>query len=302
MFLGPPYYPLPQGKKGLLFSRRMSRNQIIVIAVCALIGAGIYLFAPTHKAPEAKPGVQGPMAGGGMQAQMSVEKLDIEAYITDLEAQTTDAEVKDKVKKLKDINSFNELAEEYKKLDKPIAAAYYLVKGAEQSNTAKTWVAAGDYNAMLLQTAPDEKALHYLTDNAIHCYEQASNLDPANNEIKLRLAEAYIEGGSNPMQGVTILRDMVAKDSTNIDAQLMLARFGLVSGQFDKTIARCEKVLYLSPQNPDALLMMAQAYEGMGNTEKAIEALTRCVAVVKEPEAKKAINAHIDELKKQRIQ
>lgn len=300
--MGLAYYLLPPGKKGLLFSRRMSRNQIIVIAACALVGAGIYIFAPTHKAPEAKPAAQGPAAGGPMQAQEPVEKLDIEAYIADLEAKTTDEAVKDKVKKLKEINSFNELAGEYKKLDKPIAAAWYLVKAAEQTNTAKGWETAGDYNAMLLQTAPDEKALHFLSDNAIHCYEQAANLEPGNQEIKLRLAEAYIEAGSNPMQGVSILRDMVAKDSTNIDAQLMLARFGLVSGQFDKAIARCEKVLYLSPQNQDALLMIAQAYEGMGNTEKAIDALTRCAAVVKEPEAKKAIAAHIEELKKQRIQ
>ncbi len=280
----------------------MSRNQIIVIAVCALIGTGIYLFAPTHKEQVPGTGMQAPMAGGHQQPAEAVEKLDIEGYITSVDEQLTDASAKDKIKKLKEINSFNELAEEYKKLDKPIAAAHYLVKAAEQSNTAKSWIAAGDYNGLLLQTAPDEKAIHFLGDNAIHCYEQAANLDPENNEYKLRLASAYIEAGSNPMQGVGILREMVAKDSTNVDAQLMLARFGLVSGQFDKAIARLEKVLYLSPQNQDALLMLGQAYESMGNTEKAIDALTRCAAAVKEPEAKKAIQAHIEELRKQKIQ
>ncbi len=101
------------------------------------------------------------------------------------------------------------------------------------------------------------------------------------------------------MQGVGILRNIVAKDSNNVDAQLMLARFGIVSGQYDKAIARLEKVLYLQPQNTEALLLMAQAYEDTGLKPKAIEMLERCKKTIKDAEVLREIDNKIQDLKKQ---
>ena len=100
------------------------------------------------------------------------------------------------------------------------------------------------------------------------------------------------------MQGVSILLEIVRKDSANIDALLMLGRFGIISGQFDKAIARLEKILYLRPQNSEALLLLAEAYNGQGNKTKAIEMLERCKKTVNDPAAKKEIENYIQSIKK----
>lgn len=272
----------------------MSRNQIIVVSFCALLGLGIYLFADTKKPKKQTETAQD---GGHAMPQQKPETLDIEAYINEVNTKITDAAVKEKINKLAAAGQYKELISEYQKLDKPLAIAFYTVKLAEKENTAATYVSAGDFNAMLMQTAPDEKARVFLSENTLNCYQKAVELDSTNTENKLRLASAYMENGSAPMQGVSILLDIVKKDSTNIDALLMLGRFGIISGQYDKAIARLEKILYLRPQNSEALLLMAEAYNAQGNKTKAIELLERCKKTVSNPETKAEIEKYIKSIK-----
>lgn len=269
----------------------MKRNQIIVISVCALLGIGIYFFANTTKPQKKEEATQPAMPG--MQAH---ESLNIEEYVAETAAKIEDKATREKVEQLQKTSSFKELADEFVKLDKPLAVAYYAVKQAEKSNNPSDLAQAGDYNAMLLQTAPDAKAQQYLMDNMVYCYKKSYELDSNNTDNKIRYASSIIQQGGAPMQGVSMLLDIVRKDSTNIDAQIMLGRFAIVSGQFEKALARFDKILYLSPQNQEALLLAAQAYEGKGDTPKAIEMLERCKKTVKDPNAQREIDNYIKQL------
>jgi tetratricopeptide (TPR) repeat protein len=160
------------------------------------------------------------------------------------------------------------------------------------------WIGLGDFSMMLLQTAPDEKAKNYLSTTAVESYKAAVSIDSSVTDNRLRLASAYMEGGSQPMEGVGILLDVVKKDSNNVDALLMLGRFGIISGQYDKAIARLEKILYLQPQNSEALLMLAEAHNNLGNKEKALELLEKCKKTVNSPELKSEIDKYIQSIKK----
>lgn len=273
----------------------MTRNQGIIIGACVVLCLGIYLFADTKKPAKDKPAPTA--AEDGHQHEAQAEVLDIEAYINEVNAAIADKAVADKVKSLTAAGSYKELLQEYQKLDKPLAVAHFSVKLAEKENKPEAYVSAGDYNTMLIQTAPDQKARNFLSENAIKAYEKAVELDSIVDN-RLRLAGAYMEGGSAPMQGVSILLDIVKQDSTNTDALLMLGRFGIISGQYDKAIARLEKILYLRPQNSEALLLMAEAYNGKGDTKKAIELLERCKKSVKDPAAKKEIEKYIESIRK----
>lgn len=276
---------------------RMSRNQIIIVSACAVLCLGIYLFADTKK-PKAEKTADAGQPTMQPQEQHAHESLDIEQYIKETNSKIADKATKEKVEKLLEAQSYKELIGEYQKLDKPLAIAYYSIKLAEKENKVEAFVGAGDYNTMLMQTAPDEKARNFLSENAVSCYQKAVDLDSNNTNNKIRLAGAYMESGGAPMQGVSILLEIVRKDSANVDAQLMLGRFGIISGQFDKAIARLEKILYLRPQNSEALLLLAEAYNGQGNKTKAIEMLERCKKTVTDPAAKKEIENYIQSIKK----
>ncbi len=278
---------------------KMTRNQGIVIGACVVLCLGIYLFTDTKKPVKEKPAeAQMPMGGGDGHQHEQPQALDIQAYITEVNSKIADKATADKVKSLTETGQYKELIAEYQKLDKPLAIAYFATKLAEKDNTPAAFVSAGDYNTMLIQTAPDDKARAFLSENAVKSYEKAVQMDSSNTEFRLRLAGAYMEGSGAPMQGVSILLDIVKKDSTNVDALLMLGRFGIISGQYDKAIARLEKILYLRPQNSEALLLMAEAYNGKGDKNKAVELLERCKKTVKDPAAKKEIDKYIESIKK----
>ncbi len=275
----------------------MSRNQIIIVSACAVLCLGIYLFADTKK-PKVEKAADGGQPAMPQQEQHAHESLDIEQYIKETNSKIADKATKEIVEKLLEAQSYKELIGEYQKMDKPLAIAYYSIKLAEKENKADAFVGAGDYNTMLMQTAPDEKARNFLSANAVSCYQKAVDLDSNNTNNKIRLAGAFMESGGAPMQGVSILLEIVRKDSANVDAQLMLGRFGIISGQFDKAIARLEKILYLRPQNSEALLLLAEAYNGQGNKTKAVEMLELCKKTVTEPAAKKEIENYIQSIKK----
>lgn len=270
----------------------MTRNQIIVIGFCTLLGLSIYVFAPTKKAKtEDTVNTEHP------QHTPTAEVLNIEEYVAETAATITDDAIRKKVEDLTAKKDYQALVSEFIQLDKPLVVLYYSVKIADQKKTAEEYNKAAQYAALLAQTAPDQKALMWLNQTRIACLEKAEKLNPT-DENKMQLASAYIEGSNNPMQGVTMLREMVAKDSTNIDAQLMLAKFGMVSGQFDKAIVRLEKILSLAPRNQDALLLLAQAYENSGETAKAIETLKTFRNTVTDAATQKQVDEYIEGLKK----
>ena len=274
----------------------MRRNQIIVVSACLAVLIAIYFFGNTKKPTDAS---AGPMGQGHAQPQQQAaiaETLDMNAYLAEVKAKSAPA-IKQSIDAAEKTSDYKGLIEIYKKADKPLAVAYYLVKEAEKVNSAKQYVAAGDFNAALIQTAPDDKAKRFLNSNILNCYKKAVELDSTNTNNRIRLAGAYLQDGTQPMSGVLMLLDVVKKDSNNVDAQLMLGRFGLISGQIDKAIARFEKVLYLQPQNSEALFSLAEAYNDKGDKQKAIELLERCKKTVKDPATKKDIEKAIESIK-----
>jgi len=274
----------------------MRRNQLIVISACAALLIAIYFFGNTKKPKE-----EGATAMGGhaqpQQQAAQPEALDIEAYIAEIKSKAP-AATQQTLNAAEKVGEYPVMIDTYKKMDKPLAVAYYVVKEANKTNSLKQFVSAGDYNSALMQSAPDDKSRKFLAGNAINCYKKAVDLDSTKTENRIRLAGAYMEEGSQPMSGVLMLLDIVKKDSTNTDAQLMLGRFGLISGQIDKAIARFEKVLYLQPQNSEALFLLAEAYNDQGNKQKAIDLLERCEKTVKDPATKKDIEKAIENIKK----
>ena len=176
----------------------MKRNQIIVVSACALLLIVIYFFGNRVKPKDANT----PMASEGHAQPQAAETLNIEDYIASVNSQIADVKTRERIEALDRQKIYKPLIGEYQKLDKPLAVAYYTVKVAEAENNKETYLNSGDYNSMLMQSAPDEKSRRYLAGNAIECYEKAVELDTANNDNKIRLAGAYMEEGSQPMQGV----------------------------------------------------------------------------------------------------
>ncbi|MBK8737205.1 MAG: tetratricopeptide repeat protein [Saprospiraceae bacterium] len=80
----------------------------------------------------------------------------------------------------------------------------------------------------------------------------------------------------NPMKGILMLRDLNTKYPNNADVNIQLAKLAIRTGQFDKAVERLEKALALSPQTLSINCLLAEAYNGNGNIEKAKVAMQKC--------------------------
>src|SRR5436305_713729 len=98
------------------------------------------------------------------------------------------------------------------------------------------------------------------------------------------------------MQGIMAIRQVVAKDSNNMYAQMMLGLGGIKSGQLEKAIERFFIVVKKQPQNLEAAFNLAETYERTGDKQNAIKWYKAAEEMVVIPGAKKEIDSRIKSL------
>jgi lipopolysaccharide biosynthesis regulator YciM len=103
--------------------------------------------------------------------------------------------------------------------------------------------------------------------------------------------------GTQPMTGITLIREVVASDSANIEANLQLGLFSVTSRQFDKAIERFQKILRIDSTHIDMYVYLGDTYLTMGEKQKAIESYENYKIRVKDPLIVKDIDEYIKKLK-----
>jgi hypothetical protein len=275
---------------------KVNRTQWIAIAGCTILLIGIYLFADTKKIVTDKPA--GPSASRDGQKQTAPD-FDWEGYLTTVKANITSHDTLALIsgwEKAPTEPNLRSLIDLYHRHGEPVSEAYYTLQLARLKKDAKLTVRAGDLFAGTSAISTDETLRQFLADRAVESFKSAMVLD-STTETRIKLATAFMNQGGPPMQGVSILLNVVARDSNNFDALLLLGKFDIVSHQYDKAIVRLEKVVSLRPKNYDILLLLAEAYDAKGDKTKAIGTLEKCQKMVDKPELKKEIEAFIKNIK-----
>jgi uncharacterized protein HemY len=176
-------------------------------------------------------------------------------------------------------------------------ATYYNAKAAKLENSGKKLTFAGQIFLQLMQEEHSASVQVWEATEAVRCLELSLKIDSTNEDTKLALASAYIEGTGEPMRGVMILRGITSKNPNDVHANMLLGRMSIQSGQYDKAVKRFETVLEQEPANSEAVYFLAESYEGLGNKAKAIELLNKCKELVNKPDFSREIDQHINTLK-----
>lgn len=179
------------------------------------------------------------------------------------------------------------LATEWDQARYPEVSAYYYQRIAQNDSSAQRWLQAADRLSIAFKIADDTSMQQYMLDQAVKAYQKTIAIDSTQTEARIGLASLYIDGYADQtnmvMQGVFMLRDVVAKDSTNINANLVLARAAITSGQYDKAIDRLQRLIKQYPDNSEAYYYLGEAYSAVGEKENAINALKECKKRTKNP-------------------
>lgn len=194
------------------------------------------------------------------------------------------------------ISAFDSLMNFWNGSKRQDIAAFYAEKIALAKNSKQAWNEAGRRYYVAVNFAKAESRPE-LYNNAAHCFEKALSLDPDDLDIKTSLAACYVEGSSDPMKGITMLREVIEADSNHVNAIWQLGMFSMKSGQFDKAVARFKKITEIAPSNLDVYLYLAEAYEQSGDRENAIAALEKYVSLVDDAVLRTEVQSYINELR-----
>ncbi len=176
-------------------------------------------------------------------------------------------------------------------------AAFFLEKNAQMQPNSESWKKAGTLFYKATRFEPQHLTAT-LYAHATQCLDKATQLNNSDLEAATMLGTCYVEGGSQPMEGITILKNVLEKDSTYINAHIQLGVFALQSGQMEKAADRFLRILQIKPDYIEAYIYLGQVYADWGKKEQAIEMLEKYMKKSNDITINKQVEQFISELKK----
>lgn len=178
--------------------------------------------------------------------------------------------------------------------------AWFEAEAARLENSEKSLTFAAHLFLENLRNEQNDRLKKWKALQAKDLFERSLRINDKNDSTTVGLGACYIFGNiaDNPMEGISKVRQVVEKDSTNVFAQMVLGHGSFISGQYDRAIDRFGKVLVLQPGNLEAILMIAEVYERKADKTNAVKWYSNAMSITNNPELRTALERRIDELKK----
>lgn len=180
---------------------------------------------------------------------------------------------------------------------------FYTSESSKLVNSEKNLTFAARLMLASLRNEQDIAKRGWKAEQAIELFDKAIELDPTNDSLKVGKGSCYVFGkgmagdAQETMKGIQELLQVVKRDSTNMQAQLVLGIGGVISTQFDKAIIRLQTVVNNQPDNIEAISWLADAYAGKGDKANAIKWYQISKRMVNDPQYSKEVDERIKQLK-----
>ena len=217
-------------------------------------------------------------------------QLQDEALLSDEHNLLRNSDQNKKAELLKDLSS------RWLKLGQPAIAADYLRQLADLFPSYDGYMIAGNLFLDQIATEQRDEIRTNIVYGARYCFDQAETQKPMDLDARIGKASVIVEGTTNPMEGVMMLREIDASNPGNEKVNLQLGRFSMMSGQYDKAVQRFTAVLEKDSLNLQSRFLLAQSYLGLNDTVKALQALEEAKSLADAP-MKEQIQAQINNLK-----
>ena len=99
-----------------------------------------------------------------------------------------------------------------------------------------------------------------------------------------------------PMQGITMMREVLAEDPKNEFALFNMGMLSIQSGQYDRAIERLEELRAINPNHVQGQLLLAVAYMNKGNKVKAREQFEILKKLDQDPAVQATADSYLKDL------
>ncbi len=211
--------------------------------------------------------------------------------ISKLEGQLAGSEAEDRLAILEQI------AQKWDDLAKFAPQGFVYEEMAKTNPKFEYWLQAGDAYRKAYTNLQDTVLARELNRLAMDSYQQAVDLDGSSLAAKTGLGATMVTGTNNPMAGIAILREVVAIDPKNLEANKTLGLFSMQSRQFDRAVERFLTVIEIKP-DAESYFYLATSYENIGLKNEAIAAFQKSKEMAADPTLSQFIERRIEELSK----
>lgn len=120
---------------------------------------------------------------------------------------------------------------------------------------------------------------------------------PLTNSQKLAKAAELLNSGERPMEGIQLLREVVADEPENVEAHFQLGLRSIQSGQFDKAVDRFLTVTQLDSKSAEGYYYLGYAYQQLAKGKEVIAAYEKVLAVSNDDKLKNEVISSINDIK-----
>ena len=284
----------------------MKKQQLLLTGAGIVLIASLFFFGKTvaKKEVAALPGTSMPsipLFNWNNYVQAARQKLPAyqQNYLNNLENSVKRGDVKYQQIKLN-----NQLASFWKdSVQQNDLYIFYTSEAAKLVNSEKNLTFAARLILKDLRNEEDNAKRGWKSEQAISLFEKAIELNPNNDSLKVELGSCYVFGkgmagdAQSTMKGIQQLLQVIKKDSTNMQAQLVLGIGGVISAQYDKAVDRLQTVVRNEPSNIEAISWLADAYAGKGDKPNALKWYEISKRMINNPAYTKEVNERIKMLK-----
>jgi tetratricopeptide (TPR) repeat protein len=284
----------------------VKKQQVILTGAGIALIASLFFFGKTVAKKEVA-GVSSttlpviPLFNWNNYVQAARQKLPVyqQNYLNNLENSVKRGDVKDQQIKLNNL-----LASFWKdSVKQNDLYIFYTAEAAKLVNSEKNLTFAARLILKDLRNEEDNAKRSWKSEQAIALFEKAIELDTNNDSLKVELGSCYVFGkgmagdAQSTMKGIQQLLQVVKRDSTNMQAQLVLGIGGVISTQYEKATERLQTVVKNEPNNIEAISWLADAYAGKGDKPNALKWYEISKRMINNPAYTKEVNERIKMLK-----
>jgi tetratricopeptide (TPR) repeat protein len=175
------------------------------------------------------------------------------------------------------------------------SAAHYTGLFAELFPNIVAFNLAGDAYYEAFGFALDAQKSAALASEARKFYQLILERDPSRLDIRTKLGMTYVSS-DNPMQGITMIREVLKEDPDNEFAIFNLGLLSMQSGQLDKARERFEQLLKLNPDDTRAMFYLALSFYELGRKDEARKYFLEVKEREKSPEILATIEKYLSDL------
>jgi outer membrane protein len=282
----------------------MLKTRLILIAACASTVWLIFLLPKSVVENEAEL-KSSKSSGASSEVHTQVDKL-LQTQINLLKAKLTNlSSTKSGGKEASSLGNqavrnsaifADSLASLYQKAARYDSAAWF----AEQANvffeTTESRLKTGEAYYQAFSFAVDNTKRNELAAKTRVYFQQILDENPSNLDVKTKMALTFI-GTSTPMQGITMLREVLVEDPKFKPALFNMGMLSVQSGQHAKAIEWLNKLLAVAPDDVQGRLLLGVAYTNNKEKEKAREQFEMAKKLDSDPAVQQQADAYLKDLK-----